>query len=176
MKEPLLESPTAYGHSLPMRNYSVPSIAPPYDYHHHHGHHRNESTISSPTSSTSHHERDYSFQEDPFAYTSEPTSYARPQHSSTTPSSSSSSSAAHNRPLTTRPRSRSKPADIFIHPTDSNLARADAAAQQLGVSGDTDRVKSSWYPTENDTPTWETGKGRDIAREMLGSASRKNTV
>ena len=71
----------------------------------------------------------------------------------------------------TRPRSKSKPDDIFIHPTNSNIARADAVAQELGISGDTDRVKGHSYPKEE--PAWEIGKGRDIAREML--ASKKKT-
>ena len=76
----------------------------------------------------------------------------------------------HDYPLKkvqTRPRSKSKPDDIFIHPTDSNIARADAVAQELGISGDTDRVKG--YSCSKDEPAWEIGKGRDIAREMLGS-------
>lgn len=66
----------------------------------------------------------------------------------------------------TRPRSKSKPDDIFIHPTDSNIARADAVAQELGISGDTERVKGHSYP--KDEPAWEIGKGRDVARELLG--------
>ena len=70
----------------------------------------------------------------------------------------------------TRPRSKSKPDDIFIHPTNSNIARADAVAQELGISGDTDRVTGHSYPKEE--PAWEIGKGRDVAREMLGSTKK----
>ena len=81
--------------------------------------------------------------------------------------------ASSQRPLNTRPRSKSKPTSIFIHPTQSNLARADAAAQQLGYAGDTDLVKDSMYP-DNEEAQWEVGKGRDLARELL--SSRKNTV
>ena len=64
-----------------------------------------------------------------------------------------------------RPRSRSKPESIFIHPNHSNIARADAAAVQLGLAGDTDLVKGNVYPA--DAETWEHGRGRDVAREML---------
>ncbi|KAK7465507.1 hypothetical protein VKT23_005482 [Stygiomarasmius scandens] len=67
----------------------------------------------------------------------------------------------------TRPRSRSKPDDIFIHPTHSNIARADAVALELGLSGPTERVSGNY--SENSTP-WETGKGREAARALLGSA------
>jgi len=42
--------------------------------------------------------------------------------------------------ITTRPRSKSKPDSIFIHPSESNIARADAAAVSLGLAGDTDLV------------------------------------
>ncbi|GAV98767.1 copper transporter [Lentinula edodes] len=40
-----------------------------------------------------------------------------------------------------RLRSKSKPNGIFIHPQHSNLARADAAALQLGLGGPTEREK-----------------------------------
>ncbi|KAI0673835.1 hypothetical protein C8Q78DRAFT_1019283 [Trametes maxima] len=72
---------------------------------------------------------------------------------------------APSRPIVTRPRSKSKPEDIFIHPNDSNLARADAAALELGLAGDTERVKANMYPADEDP--WEHGKGRDVARELL---------
>ncbi|TBU46128.1 hypothetical protein BD309DRAFT_999290 [Dichomitus squalens] len=65
-----------------------------------------------------------------------------------------------------RSRARSKPESIFIHPNESNLARADAAAVQLGLSGDTDLVKGNVYPADGET--WEHGRGRDTARELLG--------
>jgi len=65
----------------------------------------------------------------------------------------------------TRPRSKSKPDEIFIHPTESNIARADAVALELGLGGDTERVTSHFYSRE--VPAWETGKGRDIAKQML---------
>ncbi|KAI0778849.1 hypothetical protein BD413DRAFT_632318 [Trametes elegans] len=66
----------------------------------------------------------------------------------------------------TRPRSKSKPGDIFIHPSDSNLARADAAAAELGLAGDTERVKANVYPAAEDP--WQHGQGRAVARELLG--------
>ena len=64
-----------------------------------------------------------------------------------------------------RPRAKSKPDSIFIHPNESNLARADAAAVQLGIAGDTERVKANMYPADEDA--WELGRGRDVARELL---------
>ncbi|KAI1793055.1 hypothetical protein LXA43DRAFT_1092970 [Ganoderma leucocontextum] len=63
-----------------------------------------------------------------------------------------------------RARSRSKPESIFIHPNHSNIARADAAAVQLGLVSDTDLVKGNVYA---DGETWEHGRGRDAAREIL---------
>lgn len=73
--------------------------------------------------------------------------------------------ASYPPPRSARPRSRSKPESIFIHPNDSNIARADAAAVQLGLVSDTDLVKGNVYP--DDGETWEHGRGRDVAREML---------
>ena len=64
-----------------------------------------------------------------------------------------------------RPRSKSKPESIFIHPNESNIARADAAAAQLGLAGDTERVRAGVYPADEDP--WEHGRGRDVARELL---------
>jgi hypothetical protein len=68
-------------------------------------------------------------------------------------------------------RTKSKPEAILIHPGDSNLARADAAAQELGIAGDTERVKANRYPVDQDA--WEHGKGRDVARQLLGSTARR---
>lgn len=67
---------------------------------------------------------------------------------------------------TGRPRSKSKPDDIFIHPAHSNIVRADLAAMQLGLTGDTDLVKDPSYPADEDA--WELGKGPEVARELLG--------
>ncbi|THH29058.1 hypothetical protein EUX98_g5138 [Antrodiella citrinella] len=150
IKEPLLDSPRAYNHSLPLRNYSVSSIAPPYHYHSQH-------SPVSPDSSTS--RNDYVPYHEDAAYVEESTTQDT------------------ERTFSTHLRSKSKPMDIFIHPAESNLARADAAAQHLGVGGDTERVRSHQYPTvdDDDDIAWEAGRGRDVARELLGSASRKNT-
>lgn len=75
--------------------------------------------------------------------------------------------------IKTRPRSKSKPDDIFIHPAESNIARADAVALEMGLGGETDRVRGSSYL--RDEPAWETGKGRDMAREMLLGSHRKKS-
>ncbi|TFK89875.1 hypothetical protein K466DRAFT_597407 [Polyporus arcularius HHB13444] len=77
----------------------------------------------------------------------------------------SESSSSYPPPRPNRPRSRSKPDSIFIHPNHSNIARADAAAVQLGLAGDTDLVKGNVYPSDGET--WEHGRGRDVARELL---------
>ncbi|KAF5313146.1 hypothetical protein D9619_002640 [Psilocybe cf. subviscida] len=82
-----------------------------------------------------------------------------------------------NYPLTsvkTRPRSKSKPEAIFIHPAESNIARADAVALEMGLAGSTERVQSYGYTKEE--PPWEMGKGKDMAREMLlgGAQHRKS--
>ncbi|KAH8094726.1 hypothetical protein BXZ70DRAFT_947289 [Cristinia sonorae] len=162
VKEPLLDSPQQYNHSVPLRHYSASSFAPPYDYQ--------------PSSSNPSNEEQYPYPDEPTPTSSQSHPLLRHQSTqsqyqlpSTTSSSSTSPSSSR-----TRPRSKSKPADIFIHPAESNLARADAAAQQLGVSGDTERVKSNQYPVDDDA-AWEVGKGKDFARELLlGSAvSRK---
>ncbi|KAF9074928.1 hypothetical protein BDP27DRAFT_1258180 [Rhodocollybia butyracea] len=74
---------------------------------------------------------------------------------------------------TLRSRSRSKPDGIFIHPQHSNLARADAAALQLGLGGPTDRVSDNIYQLKPEV-AWEAGTGRDAARALLGN-SRHST-
>jgi hypothetical protein len=74
----------------------------------------------------------------------------------------------------TRPRSKSKPEAIFIHPAESNIARADAVALEMGLAGSTERVQSYGYTKEE--PPWEMGKGKDMAREMLlGGAQQKKS-
>ncbi|KAG6335088.1 hypothetical protein ID866_3997 [Astraeus odoratus] len=61
-------------------------------------------------------------------------------------------------------RTKSKPDAIFIHPYESNLARADAAALELGIAGDAEYVQGN-IPL--DDHTWEHGRGKDIARELF---------
>ncbi|KAJ8585854.1 hypothetical protein M405DRAFT_935787 [Rhizopogon salebrosus TDB-379] len=85
---------------------------------------------------------------------SEDDSYALPRRSGTTG---------------TRPKTKTKPEAIIIHPGDSNLARADAAAQELGIAGETERVKLNRYAGDHDA--WEYGKGRDVARQLLGGTA-----
>lgn len=65
-------------------------------------------------------------------------------------------------------RTKSKPTAMFIHPYDSNLARADAAAFELGIAGDTELVKGNRLL---DDGTWESGNGRTVARELFGGSS-----
>ncbi|KAI9455908.1 hypothetical protein BJY52DRAFT_614523 [Lactarius psammicola] len=76
-------------------------------------------------------------------------------------------------------RSRTKPAGLFIHPNDSNLARADAVAVELGLHGSTERVSVGATRTSSDSDdhgrTWERGRGRDAARTLLGGPQQVHT-
>jgi len=74
------------------------------------------------------------------------------------------------KPFVTRPRCKSKPDDIFIHPANSNIARADAFALELGLSDQTQRVQGHNCGQDS---TWGVGKGRDMARELLGSRPKR---
>ena len=85
-------------------------------------------------------------------------------------------------PPTTRPRSKSKPDEIFIHPAHSNIARAEVIAIRMGFGAENNEyVDASSYtypqsPQNNDTRTsgnqrgWGTGSGRDVARGLLGGS------
>ncbi|RXW18512.1 hypothetical protein EST38_g7350 [Candolleomyces aberdarensis] len=73
----------------------------------------------------------------------------------------------------TRPRSKSKPDDIFIHPAESNIARADVLAIQLGISkGDTTPERVLQQQRKQPPADWEVGKGRDLARELLSTRAQ----
>ena len=87
-------------------------------------------------------------------------------------------------PPETRPRSKSKPDEIFIHPTNSNIARAEVIATRMGFSTDNNEyvdTSSYTYPrspsTNEDSPApsnhrrWGAGNGRDVARGLLGGSS-----
>lgn len=87
-------------------------------------------------------------------------------------------------PPTTRPRSKSKPDEIFIHPTHSNIARAEVIATRMGFSTENNEyvdASSYTYPRSpsqnNDTQVpgnqrgWGAGNGRDVARGLLGGSS-----
>lgn len=155
VKEPLLESPTVYEPPVALHSYpsyrSLPS--PTYT--------RSSPLSLSPVSSNTH---QVFPNPDLHSIPSLP-----PPSSSNLDSSISGASGA----VIGRPRSKSKPTSIFIHPTESNLARADAAAQQMGLQGDTELVKASLYPAEEEA-AWEIGKGKDVARQLMGL--RKNTL
>ncbi|CCL98157.1 uncharacterized protein FIBRA_00151 [Fibroporia radiculosa] len=60
-------------------------------------------------------------------------------------------------------RVRSKPHSIYIHPSESNIVRADVVAQELGLS-DTNLSKSDLYPEDDNS--WEPSRNRDVARGM----------
>ena len=65
-----------------------------------------------------------------------------------------------------RPRSKSKPTHILIHPNESNLARADAAALHMGLTGDTELVKGNMHSIDGDA-AWKMGEGKDLARQIM---------
>ena len=69
-----------------------------------------------------------------------------------------------------------KPAGLFIHPNNSNLARADAVAVELGLHRSTERVevlRTSCDSDDGGLAAWGHGRGRDAARHMLGGATRQ---
>ena len=149
MKEPLLSnSPTTYESSLALSSYPTFRENSPQSF----TYSRRSTTPHTPSSD---HSSVYLYRTpSPVAEVSE-TFEAKPS----------------SQPVTTRPRSKSKPSRIFIHPSESNLARADAAALELGLAGDTELVKGNQYPAEG--PAWQAGKGKDLARELMG---RRMTV
>jgi hypothetical protein len=71
--------------------------------------------------------------------------------------------------------SKVKPAGLFIHPNNSNLARADAAAVELGLHRSTERVEALRTSCDSDDDdvmaAWGQGRGRDAARNLLRSAT-----
>lgn len=91
--------------------------------------------------------------------------------------------------VTNRPRSKSKPEGIFIHPTNSNIARAEVLAVHMGIGTENNEyvdTASYTYPRSpvqtNDMPThgnqrgWGAGNGKNVARGLLGgSSSTTNT-
>lgn len=62
-----------------------------------------------------------------------------------------------------RPRSKSKPESIFIHPAQSNIARADAMAHHLHLE---ERIRSEMDHTDNSL-AWQEGRGKEMARQLL---------
>lgn len=96
-----------------------------------------------------------------------------------TPATSSCHISLSPSPLPMRKtRSRAKPTELFIHPNNSNLARADAAAVERGLHGSTERVSVGAARTSSDSDddherTWERDRGRDAARALLGGAQQQ---
>lgn len=92
-------------------------------------------------------------------------------------------SAINTRPVIVTPlRSKLKPNRLFIHPTESNLARAEAFAIQHGLAvGNNDLVDATSYryagtPVSSQDKAaaghgWGGGKGRETARELLGGSA-----
>lgn len=74
-------------------------------------------------------------------------------------------------------RSRTKPAGLFIHPNNSNLARADAVAVELGLHGSTEHVSAPRMSSdsEDNGTLWDHDRGRDAARALLGDTKKAHT-
>jgi hypothetical protein len=76
-------------------------------------------------------------------------------------------------------RGKAKPTGLFIHPNNSNLARADAAAVELGLHRSTERVEALRTSCDSDDDdvmaAWGQGRGRDTARNLLASATHEQT-
>jgi len=71
--------------------------------------------------------------------------------------------------MDTRPRSKSRPENIFINPNESNIFRADAVALEMGITGDAELVKANSYSAED----WKRAEEGDKAGEILASSSRQ---
>ena len=81
--------------------------------------------------------------------------------------------------LRSKARGKVKPAELLIHPNNSNLARADAVAVELGLHRSTERVSALRTSCESDDDdamaAWGQGRGRDTARNLLAGATRRQT-
>jgi hypothetical protein len=79
----------------------------------------------------------------------------------------------------TTTRGKVKPAGLFIHPNNSNLARADAVAVELGLHRSTDRVEALRTSCDSDDDdvmaAWGQGRGRDTARNLLAGSTHRQT-
>jgi hypothetical protein len=76
-------------------------------------------------------------------------------------------------------RGKVKPTGLFIHPKNSNLTRADAAAVELGLHRSTERVEALRTSCDSDDDdvmaAWGQGRGRDTARNLLAGATHRQT-
>ena len=73
--------------------------------------------------------------------------------------------------------SKAKPADLFIHPSHSNIARADAISVELGLRDQTEPSQAQAPPrTSSDSDDseigWEQGRGPEAARALFGVTTR----
>lgn len=67
---------------------------------------------------------------------------------------------------------RTKPEglNIYIHPSENNVVRADVVARELGLTSedDEDEATGIYHGDAQETePLWEPGKGKDVARSLL---------
>jgi hypothetical protein len=68
---------------------------------------------------------------------------------------------------------KTKPADLFIHPNHSNIARADAISVELGLRCQKERAQAQAPPrTSSDSDDseigWKQGRGPEAARALFG--------
>ncbi|KAI0725928.1 hypothetical protein C8Q72DRAFT_849237 [Fomitopsis betulina] len=60
--------------------------------------------------------------------------------------------------------------NIYIHPSENNVVRADVVARELGLTSEDDEAEATgiYHGDEQETePIWEPGKGKDVARSLL---------
>ncbi|KZT73297.1 hypothetical protein DAEQUDRAFT_662615 [Daedalea quercina L-15889] len=65
---------------------------------------------------------------------------------------------------------RSKPEglNIYIHPSENNVVRADVAARELGLTSEEEEDEAMGiYHNDAKEPLWSPGKGRDVARSLM---------
>ncbi|TFL06832.1 hypothetical protein BDV98DRAFT_600822 [Pterulicium gracile] len=69
---------------------------------------------------------------------------------------------------------RPKPEHIFIHPANSNVARADAVAQEMGYASKPD-VSYGGVNADETAREWGSGQGRDVARQLMSDPARRDS-
>ncbi|GLB35795.1 hypothetical protein LshimejAT787_0300830 [Lyophyllum shimeji] len=70
--------------------------------------------------------------------------------------------------LVTRPRLKSRPGHIYIDPSHSNIARADALASELGISPNPERVQLS--QCERTGASFDAGAARAMSKSSQSAA------
>jgi hypothetical protein len=70
---------------------------------------------------------------------------------------------------------KTKPADLFIHPNHSNIARADAISIELGLRCQKERSQApprTSSDSDDSEVGWQHGRGPEAARALFGTATQ----